>query len=454
MYQPGALFEDRYEVVRFVGAGSFAAVYEVRHAELHSRHALKVLDARLAEREDLCNRFLAEGRIQAQVRHPNIVAVTDTVTRPAPGLVMELVEGSTLEEFMQQRGIPMDPEQVLAIMAPILEGVGVAHDAGVVHRDLKPQNILVGTAPGGRMRPQVADFGIAKVLDDAAVLTGKKRTETGVAMGTLLYMSPEQIRGEAALDARSDIFSLGAILYEIVTGRIAFDSPSHFETMRRIVDGAYEPPERVIDGLDPIFAASIRMALAVDPAERFQSCDAFRRALEGIRDPSRPIPPTPSRSVAVFRDPQPAHEAPTHDDATRVYSEPPPAPVPGTPVPDAAAPAPPGTAPGSSRPPPPQPARAAPRSRPVKSPGWAVALELGAGLVGFFGVGHAYNGRLWLGVALLLSYWLLQGLNVLLCFVMIGVLTLPLTLVVYAVLSPWKAYRDAVEINRRARNAR
>lgn len=428
MIQTGALFEDRYEVIRFIGAGSFASVYEVLHVGLKSRHALKVLDARLAEREDLRNRFLSEGRIQAQVRHPNIVAVTDTVTHPSPGLIMELVEGLTLEAYTEQQGLPLPADGVLAIMGPILEGVGMAHDAGVVHRDLKPQNILIGTAPGGKLRPQVADFGIAKVLDDAAVLTGKKRTETGVAMGTLLYMSPEQIRGESALDARSDIFSLGAILYEVVTGRIAFDSPSHFETMRRIVAGTFEPPERFVDGLHPVFAACIRMALAVDPGERFQTCNAFGSALEGVRDPGRPMPPTPSKSVAIYSPettPAPARQTPSMEAATKVY-----------------------TGPGSGPPPPPM-ARPGRPTTVTKSPGWAVALELCAGLIGFFGVGHAYNGKLGLGIALMVSYWILQGINVLLCFIMIGFLTLPLTLLLFAALSPWKAHNDAVEINRR-----
>ncbi|MBM4368025.1 MAG: serine/threonine protein kinase [Deltaproteobacteria bacterium] len=292
--------------MKLLGSGSFAAVYLVRHSGLLSLHAIKVLDEKLAGDPDLRNRFLAEGQIQAQLRHPNVVAVTDIVTDPAPGLVLEYAEGPTLAEYLTDRGNAPPPiRAVLDIMLPILEGVGAAHRKGIVHRDLKPDNIILTRDAAGKGRPMVTDFGIAKVMDDTGLSTQKRRTEGGVRMGTVQYMSPEQVRGLVDLDARSDIFALGAILYEVVTGRMAFDRPSAFDSMKSIVDGEYEPPERLIGGLPPMFAACIRKALAVDPSERFADCDAFRSTLALAEDPRAPLPERPSKSAAISRIPEP-----------------------------------------------------------------------------------------------------------------------------------------------------
>lgn len=255
-------------------------VYMVRHTGLQSTHALKLLNPDLARHADIRNRFLAEGQIQAQVKHPNIVQVTDIVTEPLPGLVMEYVEGPALGVFLADHDGPPDSKTVAAIMLPVLDAVGAAHAAGIVHRDLKPDNILIGQDAKGQLRPVVTDFGIAKVLDETSVTTGKKKTETGMRLGTLMYMAPEQVRGLPDVDHRADIFALGAILYELVTGTAAFDAPSEFDTMRNIVDGTYEPPERHVDGLDPVLAACINKALSTDPGARFPSCELFRQTLQ------------------------------------------------------------------------------------------------------------------------------------------------------------------------------
>jgi serine/threonine-protein kinase len=294
--QPGTQLDGRYEVVRLLGQGGMAAVYEVRHLGLHSTHALKVLNADLARDDELRGRFLAEGRIQARLRHPNIVQVTEIVTSPVAGLVMDYVDGPTLADFCQQKG-PLDLPTVLQVFLPVLDAVDEAHKAHVVHRDLKPDNIMLGRDNRGRLQPMVTDFGIAKMLLDEQET--KRKTRAGARMGTLLYMSPEQVRGAGEVDARSDIFALGAILYEAVTGKIAFDGASEYDTMQSIVQGTYEPPERVVGNLPPILAGCIRKALAVDPAERFQDCAAFRAALETALDAQPQIPEKPSRSYAV-----------------------------------------------------------------------------------------------------------------------------------------------------------
>lgn len=310
LLQPGTQLDGRYEVVRLIGQGGMAAVYEVRHLGLHSTHALKVLNADLAQNEDIRGRFLEEGRIQARLRHPNVVQVTEIVTTPVAGLVMDYIEGPTLGELCRDR--PLEPQLLLEVFLPVLDAIEEAHRKGVVHRDLKPDNIIVGRDNRGRFQPKVTDFGIAKVLvgDDK---DGKARTQAGARMGTLLYMSPEQIRGAAEVDARTDIFALGAILYEAATGRVAFHASSDYDTMKRIVEGTYEPPERVIGGLPPVIAGCIRKALAVDPAERFQDCAAFHAALEQVLEANPSVPARPARSYAVT---QVGHVAPPSAPAT------------------------------------------------------------------------------------------------------------------------------------------
>lgn len=351
--QPGTQLDGRYEIVRLLGQGGMAAVYEVRHLGLHSTHALKVLNPDLARNDELRGRFLSEGRIQARLRHPHIVQVTEIVTSPVAGLVMDFVDGPTLAGYCAEKG-PLDVPTVLDVFLPVLDAVDEAHKAHVVHRDLKPDNIILGRDSRGRLMPMVTDFGIAKMLLEEEA--SKKKTRAGARMGTLLYMSPEQIRGAEEVDARSDIFALGAILYEAVTGRLAFDGPSEYETMQSIVQGTYEPPERVVGNLPAILAGCIRKALAVDPAERFQDCASFRAALETAMDAEPQVPEKPSRSFAVTKVEPPSEQVveavpvpvakPAPVAAKPAVSRPAPAPVPQPkPAPAPARPQPVATAP-------------------------------------------------------------------------------------------------------------
>ena len=325
LLQPGTQLDGRYEVVKLLGQGGMAAVYQVRHLGLHSTHALKVLNADLARNDDIRGRFLGEGRIQARLRHPNIVQVTEIVTTPVAGLVMDYIEGPTLGEMCRERGL--EPPVLLEVFLPVLDAVEEAHKHNVVHRDLKPDNIIIGKDNRGRLQPKVTDFGIAKVVVGEGS-DSKARTQAGARMGTLLYMSPEQIRGAAEVDARSDIFSLGAILYEAATGRVAFHASSDYDTMKRIVEGTYEPPDRVVGSLHPVIAGCIRKALAVDPAERFQDCAAFREALEQLRAEHPEVPAKPSRSYGVT---QVGHVAPPSEPVSESAFAKTHVPVPGKP---------------------------------------------------------------------------------------------------------------------------
>ena len=298
--ESGQIIEHRYEVVRHLGSGAMGQVFEIRHLGLHSRHALKVLDPSLMGDPQLRQRFLDEGRIQAQLRHPHIAAVTDIVTEPHPGLVMEFIEGQTLSQRLAEVGGPLAVDEIRSLLGPVLRAVSAAHAAGVVHRDLKPSNIMLERDSEGELRPVVVDFGIAKVLEDASV-SASHSTLTGTLLGTLQYMSPEQVRRRGDIDERSDVFSLGAILYEMATGQPAFQDDSEYDIMHRIVQGAYDPPERVVDGLPDSLAGCIERALALEPGERFQTVSRMRRAIEGVAGSAQPVRVAPAAPVERTR---------------------------------------------------------------------------------------------------------------------------------------------------------
>jgi serine/threonine-protein kinase len=294
LLEPGTVLDNRYEVVRLLGEGGMATIYLVRHLGLQSQHALKVPDAKLFQSADARQRFATEGRLQASLSHPHIAQVTDIVVSPVPGLVLEYVEGGTLGELCAQSpGGRLELSRLRELFPPVLGAMEKAHAHRVVHRDLTPGNILLSKDVQGRLHPKVTDFGIAKVEEQSQE---KYRTRTGVLLGTRPYMSPEQIRGAAEVDARTDIFALGAILYEAVTGRVAFDADSDFEMMKRITEGQYTSPEQVVPGLPEGLVRCIRKALAVEPAERFQDCAAFRAALEqALEEKTVPAPaPAPA----------------------------------------------------------------------------------------------------------------------------------------------------------------
>ena len=272
---PGATVGS-YRIERQLGEGGMGSVWLATHTALGSQHALKFLDASLMASTKIRDRFVAEGRIQAQIAHPNVVRVTDIISEPGlAGLVMEYVEGPSLQAWIDDLQRPGTEDELRALFLPLVSAVGAVHERGIIHRDLKPGNVLV--APG--MRPVLVDFGIARVAGDADIdHTPRSRTRTGVQLGTPGYMSPEQIRGEADLDQRADVFSLGAILYELVAGRGAFDAPSEFEVMRKVVDGEYAPASGIPGAIGRLDAVIAR-ALAVDRDVRYPDCAALTAAL-------------------------------------------------------------------------------------------------------------------------------------------------------------------------------
>jgi serine/threonine-protein kinase len=292
--QPGARIE-RFEVVQILGAGGTAHVYRVRHTTLGSDHALKLLTPAHAALRD---RLAQEGRVQARLRHPNIVAVTDVVEHEGrPGLVMELVRGPTLDHWLRDRG-PMAPLDAIRLMDGVLAAVAAAHEAEVLHRDLKPANVLLEDGPQGLIA-RVTDFGIAKVFSDDA---RSGHTRIGVTMGTPGYMAPEQWADAANADASSDVFALGVILYELMSGARPYDGDSSTAVLDATISGRHVRLGDRLPSIDPEIAAVIERAIRPDPADRFASVAAFREALReaaGIATRAEPTIVLPSLDSAT-----------------------------------------------------------------------------------------------------------------------------------------------------------
>ncbi len=261
-----------YEIAAALGAGGMGEVYRARDTRLGREVALKVLPRELAAEADRLRRFEQEARAASALNHPNILVLHDFGSESGtPYLVTELLEGETLRSKLA--GGPPPLRKALDWTRQIAEGLAAAHARGIVHRDLKPENVFV-TAEG---RVKILDFGLAKVqpLGSASVLAAtptlvSSDTEPGVVLGTVGYMSPEQVRGQSS-DARSDLFSLGAILYELLTGQRAFRRDSAVETMSAILKE--EPPELAESGKSVPAALErvVRRLLEKDPEQRFQS---------------------------------------------------------------------------------------------------------------------------------------------------------------------------------------
>lgn len=258
---------EKYTVLGVLGQGGMATVYKVRHNLLGTIHALKVLHQ---SRPSVRRRLMLEGQVQARLRHNHIVAVTDVLELDAGiGLVLEFVEGTDLETLVDNKRLSL--EQLDALADGIFRGVEYAHQHGLVHRDLKPANVLL-KVEGRQLVPKVADFGLVK---DESELSA---TRSGMAMGTPRYMAPEQIRDAKSADQRSDVFSLGALLYAMVTNREAFcpDGDDIVQVFMAIYSGAYIPVQSLRPDAPDRIAAAIDIALRVDPQERHPSVEAFR----------------------------------------------------------------------------------------------------------------------------------------------------------------------------------
>ena len=387
----GDVLADRYRILRRLGKGGMGEVFLGEHLAIERKVAIKTLSSNMVDRPELADRFLKEAKTASRVRHPNIVDITDFghTDRGAPFFVMEYLEGEDLKSVLRREGALAWP-RVREIGLQICAALSAAHAQGVVHRDMKPDNVFLVRQAAGEL-VKVLDFGIAKIITADAT---QETTQTGVLLGTPEYMSPEQAQ-DLPLDARSDIYATGVILYRLMTGRVPFQAKSFMTVLHKHIHEPPLPPSKA-NPTRPISAAQeqvIMTCLAKRPEDRYQSADALAAALRtadatvaagptrrrwllpslavaglafallpGLMD-RRPEPP-PGPDTAAPSQPVPEDISPTPAPPDAKRAEPPPEPVTASttqPAPEPARPEP-VTVPDDRAPPP----RTKPKPAPIK----------------------------------------------------------------------------------------
>jgi eukaryotic-like serine/threonine-protein kinase len=298
----GSTIDGRYRLLRRIGSGGMADVWLAEDPHLQRRVALKILHRRFAQDREFVERFEREAEAAAGLSHPNIVAVFDRgQVEGTHYIAMQLLEGRTLKELIDQG---LSTEQAASLIRQVLEGAGYAHRHGVVHRDLKPQNVIVD------------DDGVATVTDFGIARAGASEiTQVGSVMGTPHYLSPEQAQGQA-VTAVSDLYSVGVMLYEALAGRVPFEADSAVAIAMKQVSHTPQRPSSINPAVTPALDAAVMRALEKDPGRRFQSAEAFIAALDAAgRDPGAhggtasfaPLPPPvllPDEAAAAQPDPE------------------------------------------------------------------------------------------------------------------------------------------------------
>lgn len=281
----GALLEDRYRVESLLGKGTFGAVFRGRNERTEGDVAIKVLVPSLVSNatglaaDSLMRRFEVEARVASQLTHPNTVRVFDYGRHgECAFMVMQLLEGQSLMDVIERQG-PVEPRRAIAFVRQVCSALQEAHSLGLVHRDIKPHNLMLVQRVNAVEQVKVLDFGTVKSTDKE--LAGLKLTADGTVLGTAWYMSPEQARGDE-LDLRSDLYSLGVILFELLTQRLPFDSPQPANVMLQHV---MDPPPLLSDVMPdlaqfPKLVGVVSCCLEKDRAQRFDDAGAMERALE------------------------------------------------------------------------------------------------------------------------------------------------------------------------------
>lgn len=292
-----------YEILGVLGRGGMGKVFKVRNVISDRIEAMKILLPDLAGRQDLADRFLREIKVLASLNHPNIASLQTALTlNNQLVMVMEYVEGMTLGERLEQGPIP--PTEAVNYTEQVLGALSYAHRRNIIHRDIKPANMML--TPEGAVK--LMDFGIARSSGDTGL------TSAGTTIGSLYYMSPEQVKGETT-DARSDLYSLGVSLYEMVTGQRPFRADSDYSIMAAHVQELPKPPVELRSDLPAALNEIILTAIAKEPGRRFQSADAFRNALSSLRgqlpaafavnqslSPVAPSNPVAAGATAILQD--------------------------------------------------------------------------------------------------------------------------------------------------------
>ena len=292
VFAPGQIVAGRYEIVRFIAQGGMGVVYEARDRKLQGTLALKTIRTDVAGRAKALDRFLREVHIARRVTHPNVCRIFDvdehhwpptkgSSETPAPVtfLTMELLGGETLADRIE-RGRP-DRAEALEIISQVAAGLDAAHALGIVHRDFKSGNVMLVPSSGPRpgTRVVITDFGLARGVEGDSPLASI--SETGVILGTAAYMAPEQVEGKP-LTAAADIYALGVVIYELVTGRRPFTGGSAMSVAVKRLQAAPPSPRQHVADLDPTWESAILRCLERDPADRFASAADVVKALGGF----------------------------------------------------------------------------------------------------------------------------------------------------------------------------
>jgi serine/threonine protein kinase len=360
-----------YEILSILGMGGMGKVYKVRNVISDRVEAMKILLPDLSSNQGLADRFLREIRLLATLDHPNIAALRTALTYENQlAMIMEFVEGETLANRAARA--PLSTADAVNYSDQVLSALSYAHKQNIIHRDIKPANMML--TPQGVVK--LMDFGIARSATDGSL------TSTGTTLGSLNYMPPEQVRGEAA-DARSDIYSFGVSLYEMLTGKLPFKSDSQYSLMTAHLNETPPEPVTLRGDLPAGLNQIIMMAIAKDPANRFQSADAFRAALSSVEVSQLPA----SNTTAVTPTPKPSGATTLVDTPHTPRIAPTPAPRTPAPVPT------------------PTPARVgtpAPATMPITSPG--VPASAAAGAVPAPPMARPSSSRgVWLAIGVLLT---------------------------------------------------
>jgi serine/threonine protein kinase len=333
---PGFVIDGKYVVKRLLGSGGSGAVYESEHAAIGHRVAIKVVHASRLQREENFARFQREAKICGTIRHPHVGQIYDVgaLEDRTPFMVMELHEGRSLRDILEESVMPI--AAVIEVTRQLLAGLAAVHHAGVVHRDVKPDNAMIVRASSGDLVVKLVDFGISKFV--RADIRERALTKENIIIGSPDYMAPEQLRGQE-VDARTDLYAAGVLLYEAVTGSLPFDGENLTDLMAAIVRDPVTPPSNLRTDCPPELEHLILKAVSRDPADRFQTADEMSRQLAHVQravryatDPGlarleEPMPPRQTKTKRSRRQPSNAttHSVPSPEAPTAPVPQPQPA---------------------------------------------------------------------------------------------------------------------------------
>ncbi|MCC6527859.1 MAG: protein kinase, partial [Polyangiaceae bacterium] len=309
--ETGEVIDGKYRIIREIGSGAMGAVYEGDNVRIHRRVAIKVLHAGIAQKGDTVQRFEREAQAAGRIGSEHIVEVLDlgSLADGSYYMVMEFLEGMTLGQRIRTHGRLM-PRDVVPVIQQLLTGLEAAHEARIIHRDLKPDNIFLLDPKQGRGEfVKILDFGVSK-FNPLNTEEGFNMTRTGAVVGTPFYMSPEQAKGARDVDHRSDLYAVGVILYQCITGQVPFHAGTFNELIFKIVLETPPPPEQFVPNLDANFSRIVRRAMSREPDQRFQTAAEFRdtlsvwlhtgnQTLGGTMVVQPPLPPPPGAPAAV-----------------------------------------------------------------------------------------------------------------------------------------------------------